>query len=178
MRVRGLWMGLVAIVSAIGIPAQGAEGPDGERWWSHVRVLADDKFEGRDTGSAGHRKAADYVAGEFRRLGLKPAGMEGFVQPVDFLSKTIDEAHSRLELVRSTGTEPLELGLDAIDPTSGRPGRDGRRRARIRRLRVRGPRSRTRRLSRSRCSWQGRRLSVERARGPARAAGLPRPVAG
>jgi hypothetical protein len=116
-------MGLVAIVSAIGIPAQGAEGPDGARWWSHVRVLADDKFEGRDTGSAGHRKAADYVAGEFQRIGLKAAGLEGYVQPVDFLTKTIDEAHSRLDLVRSTGTEPLELGLDAtismqVDPAA------------------------------------------------------------
>ncbi len=38
---------------------------DGQRWWSHVAVLADDKLEGRVTGSAGHRKAAEYVAGEF-----------------------------------------------------------------------------------------------------------------
>ena len=177
MRVRGLWMGLVAIVSAIGIPAQGAEGPDGARWWSHVRVLADDKFEGRDTGSAGHRKAADYVAGEFRRLGLKPAGLEGFVQPVDFLTKTIDEAHSRLELVRSTGTEPLELGLDAtislqVDPAATvdaelvfagygfavpEAGHDD-----FRDLDVRGKVV----------------VFLSSARGPARAAGLPRPVAG
>ena len=78
------------------------------------RVLADDKLEGRDTGSAGHRKAAEYVAGEFQRLGLKPAGTEGYFQPVKFLSKTIDETHSRLELVRPSGTEPLELGPDAI----------------------------------------------------------------
>src|ERR1039457_4352410 len=42
-----------------------ASAPDGRRWWSHVQYLADDKLEGRDTGSAGHRKAAAYVAGEF-----------------------------------------------------------------------------------------------------------------
>ena len=79
-----------------------------------MRVLADDKFEGRDTGSAGHRKAAEYVAGEFQRLGLKPAGTEGYFQPVGFRSKSIDEAHSRLELVRTSGSEPIELGPDAI----------------------------------------------------------------
>jgi Peptidase family M28 len=27
--------------------------PDGQRWWSHVASLASDKFEGRQTGSAG-----------------------------------------------------------------------------------------------------------------------------
>lgn len=44
--------------------------PDGHRWWSHVQYLADDKLEGRNTGSAGYRKAAAYVAGEFERAGL------------------------------------------------------------------------------------------------------------
>ena len=42
-------------------------------------VLADDKLEGRNTGSAGHRKAAEYVAREFERAGLKPAGTEGYL---------------------------------------------------------------------------------------------------
>src|SRR5262249_46540200 len=47
--------------------------PEAKRWWSHVLFLADDKLEGRETGSEGHRKAAEYVAGEFERSGLKPA---------------------------------------------------------------------------------------------------------
>src|SRR6516164_1686098 len=34
---------------------------EGVRWWSHIQVLADDKMEGRETGSEGHRKAAQYV---------------------------------------------------------------------------------------------------------------------
>jgi len=50
--------------------------PDGQRWWSHVLVLADDRLEGRGTGSPGHRKAAEYVAREFERAGLKPAGTD------------------------------------------------------------------------------------------------------
>jgi len=71
-----------------------ADAPDGERWWSHVLVLADDKLEGRNTGSDGHRKAADYVAREFARAGLKSAGTEGFLQPVRLVSRAIDEEHS------------------------------------------------------------------------------------
>src|SRR4051812_46711855 len=94
--------------------AAGASGkPDGARWWSHVRYLADDRLEGRNTGSEGHRKAAAYVAAEFQKAGLKPAGTDGFFQTVKFQSSQIDEAHSRLALVREQGTEVLTLGEDA-----------------------------------------------------------------
>jgi hypothetical protein len=48
--------------------------------------VADDKMAGRDTGSAEHRKAADYIAAAFRRAGLKPAGVGGFLQPRRFVS--------------------------------------------------------------------------------------------
>ena len=89
--------------------------PDGQRWWSHVLVLADDKLEGRGTGSEGHRKAAEYVAREFERAGLKPAGTDGYFQPVRLISREIDEAHSSLTLVPDSGKEePLVLGHDAI----------------------------------------------------------------
>ncbi|MBK7037144.1 MAG: M28 family peptidase [Bacteroidetes bacterium] len=41
---------------------------------AHVVYLADDKLEGRATGSAGEKLASDYIAEEFRKMGLKPAG--------------------------------------------------------------------------------------------------------
>jgi Zn-dependent M28 family amino/carboxypeptidase len=88
--------------------------PDGQRWWSHVLALADDKLEGRNTGSEGHRKAAEYVAKEFGRAGLKPAGTEGYLQTVRLTSREIDEAHSSLTLMRNGPIEPLVLGQDAI----------------------------------------------------------------
>ena len=34
--------------------------------------LADDRLEGRDTGSEGHRKAAEYVAEEFAGPAFSP----------------------------------------------------------------------------------------------------------
>lgn len=42
-----------------------------------VRYLADDALQGRLAGSAGERCAGDYLASEFKRLGLKPAGESG-----------------------------------------------------------------------------------------------------
>jgi hypothetical protein len=87
--------------------------PDGERWWSHVKFLADDKLEGRNTGSEGHRVAARYVSEQFERLKLKPAGTDGYIQPVNFDTRQIDESHSALAFVRGAKTEPLVLGEDA-----------------------------------------------------------------
>ena len=49
---------------------------------SHLRYLADDALEGRGTGTRGFDLAAGYVADCFRRLGLKPAGTDGYLQPV------------------------------------------------------------------------------------------------
>jgi hypothetical protein len=43
----------------------------------HVEFLASDLLEGRDTGSRGYALAAAYVAAEFRKLGLRPAGSNG-----------------------------------------------------------------------------------------------------
>src|SRR6202158_3056868 len=64
---------------------------EGTRWWSHIEYLASDDLKGRDTGSEGHLKAARYVAGEFERSGLKPAGTSGYFQPVKFDVKEIAE---------------------------------------------------------------------------------------
>jgi hypothetical protein len=44
---------------------------------SHVRYLADDALQGRLAGSPSERCAGDYIAAEFRRLGLEPAGDSG-----------------------------------------------------------------------------------------------------
>src|SRR5580704_4244252 len=86
---------------------------DARRWWSHVEALANDGMEGRDTGSPGHRRAADYVAAQFKQAGLSPAGTQEYVQPVAFKTRTIDESRSSLTLVTSGHAEALRLGEDA-----------------------------------------------------------------
>ncbi len=91
--------------------------PDGRRWWSYVQFLADDRLEGRATGSAGHRKAAAYVAAEFERAGLKPAGTDGYMQPVRFHTRKLNETESSLTLERNGESEELVLGQDAIIST-------------------------------------------------------------
>src|SRR2546422_6419571 len=57
---------LIALVCGVLAAAASDWNADGIRWWAHVQFLADDKLEGRDTGSEGHRKAAAYVAEIFQ----------------------------------------------------------------------------------------------------------------
>ncbi|PYT26143.1 MAG: peptidase M28 [Acidobacteria bacterium] len=106
---------LAAAVFALTLFGAGDHLSEGKRWWSHIVYLADDKLEGRNTGSEGYHQAAVYVAGEFERAGLKPAGTSGYFQPVKFKSREVVEDQSSLALVQNGGeAQPLALGEDAM----------------------------------------------------------------
>jgi len=90
---------------------------DGKSWWEHIKVLASDDMQGRETGSEGLRKAAAYIVEQLKSDGLEPAGTDGFYQPVKLISRQIDESASSLALVHDGATEPLTLGEDAFFST-------------------------------------------------------------
>jgi Zn-dependent M28 family amino/carboxypeptidase len=90
---------------------------DGKIWWNYVKVLAADDMEGRETGSAGLRKAQEYVVEQLKRAGLEPAGSKAYYQPMQFVSRQIVEKDSSLALVHNGQVEPLTLGDDAIFST-------------------------------------------------------------
>jgi len=52
-----------------------------------VAFLADDKLEGRGTGTAGERLASEYIANRFKKLGIAPKGDEGYFQEFNFKPK-------------------------------------------------------------------------------------------
>ncbi len=111
----GLMIAIVASVMAAAVAN------DGSRWWSYVEFLASDSLEGRNTGSEGHKKAADYVAAQFERAGLKPAGEQGYIQPVKFKTLELDESASSLALVRDGRSNKTTLGEEAIIGTRVEP---------------------------------------------------------
>ncbi|HEX6107395.1 MAG TPA: M28 family peptidase [Gemmatimonadales bacterium] len=56
---------------------------------AHLEFLADDALEGRAPGTRGGDAAAAYIAAQFRRLGLEPAGDSGsYYQQVPIISLT------------------------------------------------------------------------------------------
>ncbi len=90
---------------------------DGKTWWDYVKVLADDNMEGRETGSAGLRRAEAYVIEQLKQAGLQPAGSDGYYQLVKFQSRQIVEKDSSIALIRAGKTVPLTLGSDAFFST-------------------------------------------------------------
>ncbi|MGH9309562.1 MAG: M28 family metallopeptidase [Vicinamibacterales bacterium] len=105
---------LVSVLLATPLIAQGLRpaGDEHARWWSHVKTLADDALEGRQTGSEGYRKAAAYVVEQFERARLKPAGSTGYLQTVQFSRRRILEEQSQLALVRDGKEDVLRFGED------------------------------------------------------------------
>ena len=55
----------------------------------HLSFIASDLLEGRDTPSRGLDLAAEYIASQFRRAGLEPAGDDGYFQTANFALSAI-----------------------------------------------------------------------------------------
>jgi hypothetical protein len=78
---------------------------DEQRIADDVNYLADDKLEGRETGTRGYDLAAEYAAKRFREIGLQPAGDNGtYFQNVPLLKAT-REAEGAALTVKRNGRE-------------------------------------------------------------------------
>ena len=60
-----------------------------------VSFLADDKLEGRQTGTDGEKKAAEFIVNRFKEMGLTGKGTNDFYQEFSFLPKT--DPHSEVK---------------------------------------------------------------------------------
>ena len=89
--------------------------PDGLR--RRLHAFAHDSMEGRLAGSAGNFRATTYVAAEFRRIGLRPAGENGGpYQAIPLVERTLDSSSS-FATSRGTvrvGTEFLPINLNVL----------------------------------------------------------------
>ncbi len=78
-----------------------------------VEYLASPRLAGRLAGSPGYMAAAREMAGRFRRLGLRPAGDDGYFQPLEVEYEEIGRC--RLALARPDGSmRDLRLGPDFV----------------------------------------------------------------
>src|SRR6185437_12684444 len=71
-----------------------------------VSFLASDLLEGRDTPSRGLDIAGEYIAAQFRRLGLEPAGDDGYFQSVVLRPEDADSPKSRNVAGILRGSDP------------------------------------------------------------------------
>ena len=113
----------VCVLAAAAAAFPGAQTADlaaeGKAWWAHVQFLADDKLEGRNVGTPGFDKALDYVEAQFKAIGLKPAGTNGYRQPLKLDSRVLVPDQTSLTLVRDGKEQALVIGQDATMSARG-----------------------------------------------------------
>ena len=83
---------------------------------AHVQFLADDKLKGRLPGQEGYQMAVDYVSGQFKSMGLIPAGEGGGYTQKVILRKSIlkkDALSLRMNL-KNGETKTLEYGSEYL----------------------------------------------------------------
>jgi Zn-dependent M28 family amino/carboxypeptidase len=96
--------------------------PAAAQWWADISALADDNMEGRQTGSLGYLRAADYVIARFKSEGLQPAGVKGYLQSVALVQQWVDQAASSAELVTADGAAiALRPGEETLIAAGGAP---------------------------------------------------------
>ncbi len=78
----------------------------------HLSFIASDALEGRNTPSRGLDIAAEYIAAQFRRAGLEPAGDDSYFQTATFV---MDETPmDAFELKLKTGTESISVAANQV----------------------------------------------------------------
>ena len=131
------------LLAPAALPAQAFWPDEGPRTWAprpteaaitandlrtRLYQFADDSMMGREAGTIGNIKATDYIAAEFRRLGLLPAGENGsYFQvvgygPSGFDSTTLALSVAGRPVELRTGWFPLPTGMAGTE----NPDFDGR----------------------------------------------------
>jgi peptidase M28-like protein/PDZ domain-containing protein len=82
-----------------------------ERIAKHVETLASDKLQGRRAGTPAADRAADYIAAQFRRAGLRPAA-PAFLQSFDFVAGVRLGQSNSFQIKSSDGARMLKIEKD------------------------------------------------------------------
>lgn len=85
---------------------------------SKLSVIASAEMEGRETATAGQRKAAAYIESEFKRLGLQPGNNGNYQQTFGVYADTISSAKLVINNTTLVFGQHFSIGLQAIADTA------------------------------------------------------------
>ncbi len=103
----------LAPLCATDVPRAALERISADALKAHVRFLASDALEGRGTPPRGQDAAAEYIAAQFTRLGLEPAGSaDGYFQNAGFAQVTANLEGA--EIVIDAGGRAFTIPADKI----------------------------------------------------------------
>ena len=85
----------------------------------HLSVLSDDSLKGRDTGTPGIEKAADYLADFYETLGFEPKGVDGtYFQPFGLNATVTDSLVYRTFYADGSDTTMIDHSVQAENKES------------------------------------------------------------
>jgi len=94
----GAWIVVSVCAGLLAACATHVRGPppttdvDEDRYREDVRVLASAEFEGRRPGTPGEDRATAFLVAQFRKIGLKPANGDSYLQQVPVVESTITDS--------------------------------------------------------------------------------------
>lgn len=104
----------VMISASLQLQAQGVPDTYCDDFRNWVRTIGSDEFGGRKPMTPYETKTIDYIAGEFRLLGLKPAFGESYFQPVKEISTTVRIPGNEIKVRASRGSVSLSMLEDVM----------------------------------------------------------------
>jgi hypothetical protein len=123
MRTRPVCFALLAALAArsADLPASWQAAlsvPRADSLRGHVSFLASDLLEGRDTPSRGLDLAAEYIAAQFRRAGIDPAGDDGYFHTSQWIAA--EPSLDGLKLSFTSGGRTIDVPAAAVSPLAPR----------------------------------------------------------
>ncbi|WP_439555218.1 hypothetical protein [Dyadobacter sp.] len=96
----GLFLSAATIANAQDDAAKYAASITPEDLKKHLVIIASDSLEGRDTGSPGQKKAAEYVSKYYKQFGLEPAattadGAKSYLQKYTLYKRSYGDVYAK-----------------------------------------------------------------------------------
>lgn len=112
--ISGAWHATETRLVARAQSAESAEAISAARIHDHVRHLASEELQGRRAGTPAADEAARYIAGEFKKYGLKPGHSAGYLQAFNFIARVELGKSNRFEMKDASGAKRLSVRHDYV----------------------------------------------------------------
>jgi hypothetical protein len=100
----------VGLLSACSVGTK-AQGHPQDQMEADLGHLASDELEGRETGTEGEKKSAEYIAKRFEEIGLQAKGDDGYFHSFDFMPHPPVQVHGK--------GDTSSLGMALVQPLIG-----------------------------------------------------------
>jgi hypothetical protein len=103
----------LAVTLALGVPP--AVGPaDPQRYLDDIKVLTENKMEGRGDGTKGLTRAEHFLQARYKSLGLEPAGVNGYLQPFTVTTGAKIKGKNQLQIQNGNAKTEVKLKQDYV----------------------------------------------------------------